>query len=288
MKDILNLMPSQIKSALGSEPPLSREEYEQLKVDSYNETEGNLHLKDGYECAACKNRGYIAKLEHSPIYGYGIEVLAKCKCHKARSALARLNRSGLGNVVKKYTFENYQTPEEWHQKIKDAAQHFCKGDHSCFFIGGQSGAGKTHICTAIAVHFIRQEKNTLYMVWPEEIQGIQAVVNDAEQYNAKMHELKEADVLYIDDLFKHGKDETGKMKAPTAAEVRRAFEIINHRYNDPDKITIISSERTLFELNDIDQALAGRIAETAKDHGFCFNLRPDFNKNWRMKGMVEL
>lgn len=290
MQDIMNLMPSQVKSALGSEPPMSREEYEQYKVDSYNETEGDLHLKDGYECALCKNKGMVAKLEHSPIYGYGIEVLAKCKCHKARNALARLHRSGLGNVVKKYTFDKYQTPDEWQKHIKETAQRFCEvKERYCFFIGGQSGAGKTHICTAIARHFIWQEMETRYMVWPQEIQGIQASVNDPERYEAKMKELKEADVLYIDDLFKNGKDErTGKMRTPSEPEVRRAFEIINYRYNDPDKITIISSERTLFELNDIDQALAGRIAEKTKEQGFCINLRPDFNKNWRMKGLVEL
>lgn len=288
MQEIQNLMPSQIMSALGSEQPMSREEYEQYKVDSYNETEGNLHEKDGYECPLCKNRGYIAKLEHSDTYGYGIEVLAKCKCHKSRNALARLNRSGLGNVVKKYSFKNYQTPEEWHCKIKEAAQRFCDGNNNCFFIGGQSGAGKTHICTAMAVHFIRQGKESLYMVWPEELPKIQAVVNDPVAYDAKMNELKNADVLYIDDLFKHGKDEFGRQKAPTAAEVHRAFEIINARYNNPEKITIISSERTLFELHEIDAAIAGRIAEMSKEKGFCFNLRPDNQKNWRMQGLVEL
>lgn len=288
MQGIQNLIPAQIMSAHGSEPPMSREEYEQFKVDSYNETEGNLHLADGYDCPFCKNRGYIAKLEHNPVYGYGVEVLAKCKCHKARNAIARLFRSGLAAVVKKYTFDNYQTPEEWHNKIKEAAQRFCDGKASCFFIGGQSGAGKTHICTAISVHFIRQGKESMYMVWPEELPKIQAVVNDPVAYDAKMNELKNADVLYIDDLFKHGKDEYGRVKDPTAAEVHRAFEIINARYNNPERITIISSERTLSELHEIDAAIAGRIAEMSKEKGFCFNLRPDDKKNWRMQGLIEL
>lgn len=288
MQGIKNLIPSQIMSELGSEKPYSREEYEQFKVDSYNETEGNLHLTDGHNCPLCKNRGMVAKLEYSPLYGYGIEVLAKCKCHKARNALARLNRSGLGNVVEKYTFNKYQTPAEWHKQIKEAALRFCESKASCFFIGGQSGAGKTHICTAMTVQFIRQNKDAKYMVWPEELPKINAVVNDPAAYEDKMGELKNTDVLYIDDLFKHGKDEMGRIKDPTAAEVHRAFEIINSRYNNPDKITIISSERTLFELHEIDAAIAGRIAEMSKEKGFCFNLRPDNQKNWRMQGLVEL
>lgn len=288
MQGIKNLIPSQIMSELGSEKSYSREEYEQFKVDSYNETEGDLHLKDGYECALCKNKGMVAKLEHSSLYGYGIEVLAPCKCHKARNALARLNRSGLGNVVKKYTFDNYQTPEEWHIKIKDTAQRFCQGDNTCFFIGGQSGAGKTHICAAMTVQFIRQNKDAKYMVWPEELPKINAMVNDPAAYEEKMGELKRVDVLYIDDLFKHGKDEHGNVKAPTAPEVRRAFEIINHRYNNPGLVTIISSERTLFDLDNIDEAVAGRIAQRSKPGGYCITLKPDKRKNWRMQGVMEL
>jgi len=126
------------------------------------------------------------------------------------------------------------------------------------------------------------------MVWPEEIQSIQAAVNDGERYAALMKGLQEADVLYIDDLFKHGKDEYGNQKLPTPAETRRAFEIINYRYNNPGLLTIISSERTLAELNDIDEALAGRIAEKSKAGGYCISLKKDPSRNWRMKGIQEV
>jgi DNA replication protein DnaC len=103
-----------------------------------------------------------------------------------------------------------------------------------------------------------------------------------------MKELKETDVLYIDDLFKSGKDNDGRYKAPTAADVNVAFEVVNYRYNNPELITIISSERTLVELDDIDEAIAGRIAEKSKAGGYCINLKPDKTRNWRMKGLLEL
>lgn len=269
--------------------PFTREEYEQMKVDSYNEGEGTLHLTDGYHCDKCKNKGFIAELRMAEIYGYQVETLVPCRCQKARNALSRLARSGLKDVVKKYTFDGYEAQDAWQEKIKEAAQRFCdtKGD-DWFFIGGQSGAGKTHICTAIAVHFIRQGKSMRYMVWPEEIQGIQAVVNDAEKYDAIMRELQETEVLYIDDLFKYGRDEWGNMKPPSEPEVRRAFAILNHRYNKPGLITIISSERTMKELEAIDVAVAGRITEKSQAGGYCINLARDGKKNWRMKGIVEL
>ena len=103
-----------------------------------------------------------------------------------------------------------------------------------------------------------------------------------------MKELKKTDVLYIDDLFKGGKGEDGKYKPPTAADINAAFEIINYRYNNPELVTIISSERTLVELNDIDEAIAGRIAERSKESGYCINLKPDKKRNWRMKGLMEI
>ena len=72
--------------------------------------------------------------------------------------------------------------------------------------------------------------------------------------------------------------------------MKRTFEIINFRSMNPDLITIISSEKTIEAMVEIDQALAGRIAELAnKDEcGYCIALDPDIKKNWRLKGMVRL
>lgn len=269
--------------------PMSREEYEQMKVDSYNAGIGNLDQADGYNCDKCKNKGYIAELRHVEIYGYSVETLVPCRCQKIRNAIKRLSRSGLQDLVQRYAFDKYEAPEPWQQKIKEAAQRFCEDcKEDWFFIGGQSGAGKTHICTAIAVHFIRKGKEVKYMLWRDEITKIKANVNDPEQYGKMMDELKNAEVLYIDDLFKGGRDMDGNYKPPTPADINAAFEIINYRYNSPDLITIISSERILAELNEIDEAIAGRIAEKSKPHGYCINLKRDAEKNWRMKGMLEL
>ena len=288
MNSLEELMQKLGISEPGSEP-MSREEYEQHKVDSYNAGIGHLDQADGYNCDACKNKGYIAELRMAEIYGYKVETLVPCKCQKARNALSRLARSGLRDVVKKYTFDRYEATEPWQQTLKETAQRFCADPgERWFFYGGQSGAGKTHICTAIAVHFLRQGMETKYMLWRDEIARIKALVNDAEQYGAMMQEIKNADVLYIDDLFKTGKDDFGKVKQPTPADINAAFEIINFRYNDPRKITIISSERTISDLNEIDEAIAGRIAEKSKADGYCINLGRDAGKNYRMKGMLEL
>ena len=69
-------------------------------------------------------------------------------------------------------------------------------------MGGQSGAGKTHLCTAVTVHYIRKGKEARYMLWRDEIAQIKAIVTDSAAYAARMDALKKTPVLYIDDLFK--------------------------------------------------------------------------------------
>lgn len=266
---------------------LTAQEYEQRKADLYNESVGNLNEQDGYDCPACKNKGYIAEVRFYEMYGYYAEALQPCKCHKARNALRRLARSGLKDVVKKYTFEKYVVLDAWQQAVKDKAVQFCSdtGNH-WFFIGGQSGCGKSHLCTAIAIHMLRCGKDVRYMMWRDENRKLKAVSNDAEQYEPLMKELKETPVLYIDDLFKVGNGDDCQTK-PTPADINNAFEIINYRYLNPELVTIISSERVLGELLDIDEATAGRIAERTKDAGYCINIRQDRAKNWRMRGIEE-
>lgn len=269
--------------------PMTAAEYELEKVESYNANVGNLNEVDGYDCKVCKNKGFVAELKYMEIYGYPVECMVDCKCMKVRKALKRLAKSGLKDVIKKYTFDRYLTEDGWQQSIKDNALRFCQeAEDDWFFIGGQSGAGKSHICTAIAVHYLRKGKSCKYMLWRDDIQRLNMSITDPENFLPMMDEFKKSDVLYIDDLFKAGKEDNDQGKKPTSPQLDRTFEILNYRYNNPGLITIISSERCIFEISEIDEAIAGRIAEQSKKNGFCFNLKKDSNKNWRMKGVVEL
>ena len=98
-------------------------------------------------------------------------------------------------------------------------------------------------------------------------------------YQPKIREIKHAEVLYIDDLFKTGY---------TKADIRLAFEIINYRYNisrsDKSKryITIISCEYELSNIVEVDEALGSRIVEMTKPK-YSLYIENDGNKNFRMK-----
>jgi len=288
MESVKEVMASLPDWANATDTPRSQEAYEQERTALYNASKGSLHEKDGWNCDICSNKGYIGEVEQNEMFGYYSMILKPCKCMRVRNALKRLEKSGLGDVVHTCTFDKYETPQEWQKDIKETALRFVADDsHNWFYIGGQSGAGKSHICTAIAIHYIRQAKNVRYMMWLDDIDRIKNAVTDADAFEDLMNTYKNADVLYIDDLFKPVRGSDGRVMMPSGADIRRTFEIINYRYNLPGAVTIISSEKTIDELLDVDQALGGRIFQLTNAGGYCISLDHDIRKNYRLQGVVK-
>jgi DNA replication protein DnaC len=264
--------------------PLSPAEMEQFRADSFNTSEGSLNQEDDYNCSTCRNKGLIMKaVEIRP--DYWSTTSSECKCMGVRRTIKRMQRSGLKNIIRDYTFQKFDASQDWQQTIKNAAVGYAKAPAGWFFIGGQSGAGKTHICTAICREFLLSGKVVKYMLWRDEIIKIKNAVNEGEEYTSLIDSYKKTPILYVDDLFKTGKAPDGSKQKPTAADVNVAFEILNYRYNDPALMTIISSECTINDILDIDEAVGGRIFERAKT---AFSLKPDRSRNYRLKGVVEL
>ena len=257
-------------------------DYEQFKVDGLNNTVGNRNEEDGYNCDICKNKGYVVKLvENGNSFSHAI---TDCKCVEIRNSIMRMKRSGLKDIIKDYTFDKFLDKEPWQKSLKSAAMEYAKNPEGWFFLGGQSGAGKTHLCTAICREQLHAGKRVIYMLWRDEIVKLKAMVNESDEYRDLIDKYKTAEVLYIDDLFKTGRGQDNTVQKPTAADVNVAFEIINYRYNNPGMITIISSECTEDELLDIDEAIGGRIYERAK----AFSIAKNRARNYRMKKAVTI
>lgn len=289
MNTMTNIM-EKLKEISGidiSEERLSDEEYTKFKCDTYNQGIGKLNETDGYDCDKCKNKGYIAEVRYQN--NDWIETLCECTCQKTRRTILRLMKSGLKNIIKDYTFQKYEATDDWQKHLKSKAIEYVNSPSgSWFFIGGQSGAGKTHLCTAIAGMLLKSGKTVRYMLWRDDINKLKGSVTDSTAYSELIETYKQAEVLYIDDLFKNGKGFDGKVQMPTAADIQIAFEILNYRSNNKQLITIISSERNIADLLDIDEAIGGRIAEMTFERGFGFNIKPDKSKNYRIKGLIDL
>ncbi len=240
---------------------LSSEEFLAHQCKRYNESEGAL---TGVDCPKCRNRGYIAKAQE------GRMVVAECECLSRRRAAKHLAASG---ILKLHTFSEFVTDAPWQEEIKRKAMEFCERKGAWFFIGGQSGCGKTHICTAILNELCTRGVGVRYFLWRDDCPRLKACVV-APEYERLIREYKNTELLYIDDLFK-----TRAGESPTSGDVNLAFEIINARYVRALP-TVISSERTLREILDVDEAIGGRIYECSRE--FCLNVSRGKDKNRRL------
>ena len=253
---------------------MTQDEQRLYEVMEYNNKQGNLLY---YNCPKCKNKGYVKYINDM---GYIID--KECSCLRIRKIMERLHTCGLENLFNIYSFDKYKTNEEWQKMVLEKAKQFIDDKDIAFVYLGSSGVGKSFICTALSKELILKGYEFRFMNWINEINNIKANRMNSQLYNSLMYELKNIEVLYIDDFLKTDKD-----TKPTSADINIALEIINFRYNlsrgNPKRyITIISSEKSLDQIRDYDEALAGRIKEMAgnyyislfgndKNYRFCAN-----------------
>lgn len=233
----------------------------------FNDLEGSL---SGYNCPKCKNKGVIYKPRFNDYHKYWYPTSIDCDCKKIRAEINRREKSGLNKLVQKYTFDSYNATQEWQKTVAKKACDYVRHIRGWFFIGGQVGCGKTHICTAIVNALISRGKAARYMIWADEITKLKQYSTEPKDYNRLLNELKNAEILYIDDFI--------KAKNPTASDIDNTFKIINHRYNE-DLPTIISSELSISQILHIDEALGSRIVEMTGDNALY--IAPDSDKNMR-------
>lgn len=229
------------------------------------------------DCEKCKGIGWIFTTDEN-----GVECVKECECQEIVKARDRLEASGISEEFRKKGFKNFDDRGmPLLKRARDMAIRYCKEfpmirdtrTNSVLFMG-QVGSGKTHLSMAICNALMDSYKvGVRYMPYREEIIRIKQSIREEDEYDNRIKRFKEAPVLMIDDLLK------GKS---TEADVNILFEIINYRYlnNLP---MIISTEKTVKELLDFDEATMSRAIEMSK--GFQSEIRGrEFN--YRLKGVV--
>ncbi len=232
------------------------------QCERLNEETEKLPEICGFHCTECNDRGGTYKISESG------EICFYCctHCANVREGMYLLKKSGLADK----TFEIFETNSEWQKRLLERVRKYSASDGKWLFIGGQSGCGKTHLCTAAAREIILGENvSAALFKWVEDARELKALVNDSS-YSAEADKFRKADILYIDDLLKG---------SVTAADLKLGYDLVDYRYRHRLR-TIISSEMFLSEIISKDEALGGRIKEMAGE--FAFNIKRDRSKNYRL------
>ena len=188
------------------------------------------HTDPHYECDKCGDSGYTEN--------------GMCECMKRALVLAGYESSGLGELLKTQSFDNFsleyykqssKTLEEMQhcfEKVKSFADKFDRDTYKNLMLFGGTGLGKTHLSTAVAKAVIDKGFDVLYVTATGMISDFeQKRFGGAERDLVDTSRYYSADLLIIDDL---GTEMTNQFS------VSCVYEIINARINSR-KSTIIST-----------------------------------------------
>lgn len=149
-----------------------------------------------------------------------------------------------------YTFDNFISGPS-NATVYHAAQAIAKNPgtgYNPFFIFGDSGLGKTHIIHAIENYIIQNKHKKVYYTTAMEFTNDYVKAIENKSTNEFKENIIKNDVLLVDDVqFLSGK--TG-----TQNEI---FYIFNQFY-DKKKQIVITSDKHVNEINDIDDRLRSR------------------------------
>lgn len=197
----------------------------------------------------------------------GVELWVRCNCLEWRRVKKIMKASEITEEFRNLGFKNFITDGKPRiiTEIKECAVAYYQEFESIrnqransIALLGQPGAGKTHLLTAIANNLMKR-LNVPVLYFPY-VEGFNDLKDDFDALEAKLERMKQVDVLFIDDLFKPVR---GKPRA-TEWQVEQTYAVINYRYLNHKPI-LISSELTVDELADVDEALGTRIYQMCQD-----------------------
>ncbi|MUG26019.1 ATP-binding protein [Paenibacillus macerans] len=211
-----------------------------------------------YRCSKCKDEEFLLIRT-----GDGREYAVDCDCRKERASERLLKSSKItaefqnktfGNFVRngrpKVVLEAYEAAWNYVQDLDDR-----NTPNKSIALLGRPGCGKTHLLMAISNSLLAKSVQVLYFPFVEGFNEIRSNLDTLEQ---RIYQLQQAQVLYIDDLFKGRKEITDFV-------IEQTFAVVNYRYLEKKPI-LISSEKTIAGLCEIDEGIGSRINEMCRDY----------------------
>ena len=147
-----------------------------------------------YECPLCQDTGYV-----------GVDV---CACYKKALAKEALAYAGLARLAAKQSFDNFELKyyqgdnRAMMEKVLAFCKHYAEGFHDkadSLLLIGNTGLGKTHLSTSIAVSVVDKGFEVVYTSAPNLFSALEAEKFGREA-SLTMQEVMDAELLIIDDL----------------------------------------------------------------------------------------
>ncbi len=230
-----------------------------------------------YKCKICRDEEVVLKRRED-----GSEYAMDCECKKERRAERLMKSSKITPKFQSRTFNSFKLDDrpEIVKQAYEAAWNYVKGypkreEKGSVALLGRPGCGKTHLLMAISNNLISKGVGVIYFPW---VEGFNELRNNLDSLDDRIRVLQQADVLFLDDLFK-GQDNTPE-KRPTRFQLEQLFAIINYRYLE-DKPILVSSEKTISQLCQMDEAIGSRINEMCRD--FKVTITGGIELNYRLQ-----
>lgn len=222
-------------------------------------------------CSKCNDTGWLLDVINN--------TAQVCDCVNKDISIVQFKKAGINISDKDTSFSNFKTWNETSKSLKNTGiAYYSNYDkikntrQNSVLLCGNPGSGKTHILLALSNNFIANRSiKVIYMNYREAITSIKQNMLDKEIYYREIKKYQEAEILFIDDLFK------GKI---TEADINIMFEIINYRYINRLPL-MISTEHKIENLLALDEGTCSRIYEMSKD--FIVEIIGTEN-NYRLKG----
>ena len=226
-----------------------------------------------YDCPICEDKGYIFEIQD------GYEVARPCKCLPKRQSIEKMERSGLSQAFKQKTINSFIDGKEWQKMAKFKVLKYIndflkKGSNAGLILSGQPGSGKTHLGIAAMLELIDNNIGCVYREYLTMVTNLKQVGMNEEEYIREMEKYINPPVLFLDDFLK------GEV---TSADLKHIYKVINTRYLKGKPI-IISTEKSIKEILEFDEAIGSRLIEQAK--GNIIEFPRDFSNNYRLKNII--